>query len=174
MYEYCKPVLFVCLFINVHLDFFFFFKDPAFYDLWDQLKYNGILEGRLINHVWSKFKPEDRHQLLDIMEQFDLICTAPSAEGPMERRSVGYAVEGTGKSSPIYLRRYFVPSQFNPGNVKDESKMASWDSLTFFVDFHGFFTSKAPYRFPSRCKTHYTLFGAFFCNKFYNFNDNFS
>ena len=126
----------------------FFSKDPAFYDLWDQLKYNGILEGRLINHVWSKFKPEDRHQLLDIMEQFDLICAAPSAEGPMDSPPAGCAVARTGRSSTIYLRRYFVPSQFNPGNVKDESNMASWASLTFFVDFHGFFTSKESYQFP--------------------------
>ena len=41
-----------------------------------------------------------------------------------------------------------MPSQFNPGNVKDESNMASWASLTFFVDFHGFFTSKESYQFP--------------------------
>ena len=74
----------------------FFSKDPAFYDLWDHLKYNGILEGRLINHVWSKFKPEDRHQLLDIMEQFDLICAAPSAEGPMDSPPAGCAVQELG------------------------------------------------------------------------------
>ena len=48
-----------------------------------------------------------------------------------------------------------MPSQFNHGNVKDESNMATWGSLTLFVDFHGFFTSKEPYLFPYLPETPY-------------------
>ena len=99
--------------------------------MWEQLKEKGILDGRLINHVWSRFESEDRLRLLDIMEQFDLICAAPGNE--LSRTRTG--------SPPLHCRQYFVPSLFNNGNVKDECDMTSWSSFTLCVDFHGFFTS---------------------------------
>ena len=73
------------------------------------------------------------------MEHFDLICVA-SRSG--EQKGV-QAIEYEARPTDTPFTNYFVPSLFKPGNVKDESDLASCDSLTFFVDFHGLFTSKA-------------------------------
>ena len=98
----------------------------------------------MINHVWNRFSPIDRLRLLDIMEQFELICAAPRDNEKHNQLALEY--KGTGSdasiSSLIFHRNYYIPSQFNPVNKKDLGSLAHWESLTFFVDFHGLFTSK--------------------------------
>ena len=73
------------------------------------------------------------------MKHFDMICVA-SRSGELEGIQ---AIEDEAKPTDTSFTNYFVPSLFKPGNVKDESDLASCDFLTFFVDFHGLFTSKA-------------------------------
>ena len=112
-----------------------FLQDPHYYEFWDQLKDTGILDGRLISHVWRKFTTKEQRQFLDIMEHFDLICAASRLEGQRRTPAIEHVA-----TAPF--RNYYVPSLFNPGNVNVESNLASCESLAFFVDFHGFFTSK--------------------------------
>ena len=76
------------------------------------------------------------------MEQFDLICIAPSDEAKQERPSWERVEPQPHSSTPIHRRKYYVPSLFKPGNVKQESDLVEWASLTFFVDIHGLFTSE--------------------------------
>ena len=91
----------------------------------------GYLDGRLVNHVWSKFQPDERHQLLDVMEQFDLICAAPSEYRKHDRPALGYTEPESAVASPIFSRNYFVPSLFSPKDVKTEPDLAAWASLDF-------------------------------------------
>ena len=121
-------------------------KKPAFYDLWGKLKDTGILQGRLINHVWSRFNSGERRRLLEIMEQFDLICPAPNESTSPQKKTwqhPGSNETHADASDPLFRRSYYVPSLFNPVNVKEKPDIAISSSLTFFVDFHGLFTSKA-------------------------------
>ena len=121
-------------------------KDRAFYDLWGKLKDKGILQGRLINHVWRRFDRQKRLRLLEIMEQFDLVCPAPNEVTTPKR--VGWQHPGSEEtqaksSDPLFHRNYYVPSLFNPGNVKQKPDVSISTSLTFFVNFNGLFTSKS-------------------------------
>ena len=124
------------------LCYYFMYQHRNFHDLWDQLKDKGVLQGELINHVWSKFEPEDRQQFLNVMEQFDLISVAPSTEKKQEREPWEYIEPQSHSSKPIHRRKYYVPSLFKPGNIKQKSDSEYWTSLTFFVDIHGLFTSE--------------------------------
>ena len=122
------------------------YQEPAFYDMWGLLKKEGVLQGRLINHVWSRFQPEERLRLLEIMEEFDLVCVAPK-DAAKRLQVDGAASKGQeetpGRESiPLFGRNYYVPSLFNPGNVKEDSDLDESSSMTFFVDFSGLFTSK--------------------------------
>ena len=76
------------------------------------------------------------------MEQFDLICVAPSDEAKEERPSRERVEPQPHSPTPIHRRKYYVPSLFKPGNVKRESDLVEWASLTFFMDIHGLFTSE--------------------------------
>ena len=119
-------------------------KHQDFRDLWYLLNGKGILEGKLVNHVWKEFDADDRSQFLKVMEQFDLICVAPSPKED-DKSQKPYSEYPESKSHaplPIQHRRYYVPSLFKPKNIKHESDLAYWASLTFFVDLNGLFTSE--------------------------------
>ena len=105
--------------------------------MWLQLKKEGILQGRLINKVWRRFQAKDRLRLLEIMEQFDLICIAPK-----DKEKAPKFKDSEIDPMNIYYRHYYVPSLFHAKNVMDESDLAAMSSVTFFVDIHGSFTSK--------------------------------
>ena len=117
---------------------------PEFHDLWDRLNDKGILEGKLINHVWKDFQPEDRLQFLSVMEQYDLICVAPNIVEKEQREKQPWErmEPQTHSTTPIHERKYYVPSLFKPKQNKDDSESEYWASLTFFVDIKGLFTSK--------------------------------
>ena len=123
--------------------FFWSHQHPDVQLMWKQLKDNGLLQGKLISHVWSRFSPIDQLRLLDIMEQFELICAAPRDNAKHDLLALEYKQTESDESisALICQKNYYVPSQFNPGNVKDMGPLAQWQSLTFFVDFHGLFTS---------------------------------
>ena len=110
--------------------------------MWDQLKYKGILHGRLIDHVWERFPSETRQQLIGIMEEFDLVCVAQNKE--LTQVTSSLTSDDTHPGGVISLRRrnHYVPSLFDPENVKTKSDQVSWVPLTFFVDFQGCFTGR--------------------------------
>ena len=92
--------------------------------------------------MWKEFEIEDRLQFLRVMEQFDLICVAPKEEKKPEKSPSERLEPQSHATLPIQHRRYYVPSLFKPKNIKHESDLAYWASLTFFVDLNGLFTSE--------------------------------
>ena len=80
------------------------------------------------------------------MEQFDLICIAPHARARTNEPSGASPKQKTVQTDPRSIRTYYVPSLFNPGNVKEEEDLAAKPSVAFFVDFYGLFTSKNLFR----------------------------
>ena len=108
-------------------------QDEDFTDSWDRLQDEGILEGRLIDHVWREFPTERRDRLVQIMKQFDLICDAPVTSLPKTGTEIDTVETGS--------RDYYVPSLFSTSNVKQLNNLPS---LAFYVDFSGCFTGKAP------------------------------
>ena len=50
---------------------------------WRRLKEEGILEDRLIDHVWKDFMPQ-KPALLALMEKFDLLCPRIDAKDAHE------------------------------------------------------------------------------------------
>ena len=62
-------------------------KSRKFSELWLKLETTGILEERLLQHVWSPFfdSEETSHSLVALMEKFNLLCPwSSSAESPKE------------------------------------------------------------------------------------------
>eukprot|EP00057_Strongylocentrotus_purpuratus_P029615 XP_011684089.1 PREDICTED: probable serine/threonine-protein kinase roco11 [Strongylocentrotus purpuratus] len=55
-------------------------RDGIVCDAWNTLEKDGILEDRLIQHMWQSFL-EKKETLVELMAKFDLIC-----EAPVERR----------------------------------------------------------------------------------------
>ena len=57
-------------------------KEKDFKQLWTKLQGTGILEERLLHHVWETllFDKETTENLLEIMEKFSLLCSWPSSD----------------------------------------------------------------------------------------------
>ena len=45
-------------------------------DAWTRLEVDGVLEDRLIHHMWQGFL-EQKGALCELMARFDLVCEAP-------------------------------------------------------------------------------------------------
>ena len=56
-------------------------KENEFEDLWDKLQKKGILDEKLVHHVWRtlSFDKKTTESLLKIMEKFSLLCSCPSS-----------------------------------------------------------------------------------------------
>ena len=91
--------------------------------------------------MWEGFEVDDRQRLLDVMEQFDLICRVPVIQ-EQDKQATGYKepIDTTSQG-----RNYYVPSLFNPKIVNKEAKLESSTSVTFFVDVEGSFTGEHYY-----------------------------
>ena len=96
------------------------------------------------------FSPEQQLKLLDIMEHFDLVCPASSDGWTRDTSSIASTDLPMPTQSQVHTN-YYVPSLFPPGNVKNESDLASCGSVIFFVDFNGLFTSKESHTFDHKC-----------------------
>ena len=75
-------------------------KDKRFVDLWCKLERDGILEEKLLRHVWSSLikRTETFEWLIAIMEKFSLLCPLPlHVDGS---RSKQYLVPSMLKSHP--------------------------------------------------------------------------
>ena len=60
-------------------------EERKFKDLWRILEKTGILEGKLLEHVWSDQK-ETSESLVAIMEKFSLMCLMPSRDGSSSKQ----------------------------------------------------------------------------------------
>ena len=54
-------------------------------DAWSILEEDGILEDRLIQHMWQGFL-EQKEALVELMAKFDLICEAPAKRLQQEQQ----------------------------------------------------------------------------------------
>lgn len=73
-------------------------KEEKFLQLWEKLEEEGILDERLLTHMWKPFfgDRETYESLVDIMEKFSLLCCWPS--GTSESKS--YLVPSMLRSHP--------------------------------------------------------------------------
>ena len=55
-------------------------------DAWSNLEEDGILEDRLIQHMWQDFL-EQKEALIEIMAKFDLICDVPAQRPKQEQQN---------------------------------------------------------------------------------------
>ena len=72
-------------------------KEKQYVDLWCKLEKEGILEEKLLKHVWSSLIPQTEtcESLIAIMEKFSLLCPWPSQNGSRK-----YLVPSMLKSHP--------------------------------------------------------------------------
>ncbi|XP_070564331.1 uncharacterized protein [Ptychodera flava] len=97
---------------------------PTFIDSWTKLDQAGILEDRLINHMWRDVL-EQKNTLLGLMEKFDLLC---------ERIPPKYL--SSGESSNVQ-KSYYVPSRLRDHPNKEELTTQKTDVI-FYITFGGF------------------------------------
>ena len=67
-----------------------FHEEKNFVHLWKRLEMEGILEEKLLKHVWSSLIPqkETHESLIAIMEKFNLLCRWPSSQDFLDKRYI--------------------------------------------------------------------------------------
>ena len=63
-------------------------KERSFEPLWEKLQNEGILEERLLQHVWADLfvDKETAESLITIMEKFSLVCSWPSSDASCSKQ----------------------------------------------------------------------------------------
>ena len=63
-------------------------KESSFEPLWEKLQNEGILEERLLQHVWADLfvDKETAESLITIMEKFSLVCSWPSSDASCSKQ----------------------------------------------------------------------------------------
>ena len=63
-------------------------KERKFETLWNKLANDGILEGKLLDHVWAPLldRKETFESLIAIMEKFSLLCSWPSSDASCSKQ----------------------------------------------------------------------------------------
>ena len=98
-------------------------EENEFEELWRKLQREGILEEKLLHHVWEKlsFDKETTENLLEIMEKFSLLCSWPSCDASCGKQ---YLMPSMLTSYPLpYIMRLLeaASAQIPPLFVKFES-----------------------------------------------------
>lgn len=92
-------------------------EERKFKELWCKLETTGILEEKLLEHMWSPMERKASDSLLAVMERFSLLCRWPSSD----------ASRG---------REYLVPSMLmSPTPEKVTKLIASVESPSLFLKF---------------------------------------
>ena len=62
--------------------------EKGFKDLWVKLESKGILEGKLLKHMWGSLAKEHHtfESLIAMMENFSLLCSWPSSDEPFSKK----------------------------------------------------------------------------------------
>ena len=91
--------------------------------LWCKLQEKGILEKKLLDHVWSmpSFNEETTESLLGIMEKFSLICSWPSSDASSEKQYLVPSMLATYPTEDIMKLVEAASVQIPPLLVKFES-----------------------------------------------------
>ncbi|XP_030848519.1 uncharacterized protein LOC100893246 [Strongylocentrotus purpuratus] len=108
------------------------------------LEKDGILEDRLIQHMWQGFL-EKKEALVELMAKFDLIC-----EAPVERlQQDGVDTEVSNETEKVVKKRYYVPSRLTSPCPSEEIAQIT-SSTDFYVDFRGFLPDGLFHRLMAR------------------------
>ncbi|XP_071946533.1 uncharacterized protein [Antedon mediterranea] len=129
-----SPQWLICIFKRVIT-----VKDPSeqwakFRSAWARLDEEGLLEERLIRHMWHDFL-DQLEGLLQLMQKFDLLCVKTQSTETQA------AVEGN--------RLFYVPSLLkNQGDevICLEHLMKSKTAVVLYIDFNGFLPEGLFYR----------------------------
>ncbi|XP_071500461.1 uncharacterized protein [Diadema antillarum] len=120
-------------------------RDGIVSDAWTKLEQDGVLEERLIHHMWEGFL-EQKGALVQLMAKFDLICEAP----PLKPESTMSDGEETMEDRPV-MKQYYVPSRLTPScSREDIGQIDKKSSLEFYVDFRGFLPDGLFHRLMTR------------------------
>eukprot|EP00057_Strongylocentrotus_purpuratus_P010616 XP_011665090.1 PREDICTED: uncharacterized protein LOC100889302 [Strongylocentrotus purpuratus] len=116
-------------------------------DAWATLEKDGILEDRLIQHMWQGFLGQ-KEALVKLMAKFDLICEAP-VERLQQAQQDGVDTEVSNATGKVVKKRYYVPSRLTSHCSPEEIAQIK-SSTDFYVDFRGFLTDGLFHRLMTR------------------------
>eukprot|EP00057_Strongylocentrotus_purpuratus_P010399 XP_011664873.1 PREDICTED: uncharacterized protein LOC105438579 [Strongylocentrotus purpuratus] len=122
-------------------------RDGIMSDAWTTLEEDGILEDRLIQHMWQGFL-EQKEALVKLMTKFDLICEAP-VERLQQGQQDGVDTEVSNATGKVVKKRYYVPSRLTSHCSPEEIAQIT-SSTDFYVDFRGFLTDGLFHRLMTR------------------------
>ncbi|XP_038056276.1 uncharacterized protein LOC119728209 [Patiria miniata] len=91
-------------------------EDAEFAPCWKHLQEQGILEDRLVDHLWAETL-EQKPALLGLMEKFDLLCRDHKAKGQM---------------------LYYMPSCLKEMTNREELVTDAKTAVVFYITFGGF------------------------------------
>ncbi|NP_001161599.1 neuralized PATS1 [Saccoglossus kowalevskii] len=98
---------------------------PVFIDAWTMLDQEGVLQDKLINHMWRDIL-EQKNALLGLMEKFDLLC---------ERMPPKQLNEDARNN---WEKSYYVPSRLRNHPNKEELITMTKTNAVFYLTFGGF------------------------------------
>ena len=115
-------------------------EENEFMDLWCTLEKKGILEEKLLKHVWGELIEKDDvfKSLIEIMEKFSLLCSWPA-------------------SDDFTSKTYLVPSMLRSYPTQDIMKVI--DSIQLPSLFIKFEPGQVPLRLFPRLVTQFLLLG---------------
>ncbi|XP_041471495.1 uncharacterized protein LOC121420992 isoform X3 [Lytechinus variegatus] len=123
-------------------------RDGIVSDAWTTLEDDGILEDRLIRHMWKGFL-EQKEALVQLMAKFDLICEAPVEQLQPEEELEKGDVEVSDDTERNMKKRYYVPSRLSSRCSPEEIGQIK-SSTDFYVDFRGFLPDGLFHRLMTR------------------------
>eukprot|EP00057_Strongylocentrotus_purpuratus_P016323 XP_011670797.1 PREDICTED: probable serine/threonine-protein kinase roco11 [Strongylocentrotus purpuratus] len=122
-------------------------RDGIVSDAWTSLEKDGILEDRLIQHMWQSFL-EQKEALVKLMAKFDLICEAP-VERLQQEQQDEVDTEVSNETEKVVKKRYYVPSRLTSPCPQEEIERIK-SSTDFYVDFRGFLPDGLFHRLMAR------------------------
>eukprot|EP00057_Strongylocentrotus_purpuratus_P016591 XP_011671065.1 PREDICTED: uncharacterized protein LOC100888891 [Strongylocentrotus purpuratus] len=122
-------------------------RDGNMSDAWTTLEEDGILEDKLIQHMWRQFS-EQKEFLVELMAKFDLICEAPVEQLQQEQQD-GLDAEVSNETEKVVKKRYYVPSRITSHCSQEEIGQIK-SSQDFYVDFRGFLPDGLFHRLMAR------------------------
>ena len=134
---------------------------PELADLWKQVVESGILQPKLIDHIWSDQEVSRRPQLLTIMAKFDLVCPFRTVRVTLEDRDEFDEEDEASSLLPPELgsENYMVPSL-----LRSEPPDAAFYDLSpddapalCLVSAIGFIPEAFFYRMVARCVSKYPV-----------------
>ncbi|XP_014670082.1 PREDICTED: uncharacterized protein LOC106811067 [Priapulus caudatus] len=98
---------------------------PHFMDSWGKLEREGIIEDRLLDHMWADII-EQKSALIGFMERFDLLCERQQPTNLMD------------EEEKDWVKSYYVPCRLQQCPDTNGLTTAGKHDAIFYLDFNGF------------------------------------